>query len=99
MMWITNGTEDKMVRASEPIPENWRKGRINARIGFRKKESKAKGTIWITNGIDDLRVREVDDIPEGYILGRKKRGNVNGTNITAQQPTDGCIQQNSVSAG
>ena len=27
-IWITNGTENKKIKNSEDIPENWRRGRI-----------------------------------------------------------------------
>ena len=55
-IWINNGIENKFILDTEPIPENFKPGRLS--IGY-----------WIHNDVEERYTNE-DLIPDGYEIGR-----------------------------
>jgi len=76
-MWITNGTDSKIVKNTTPIPENWFLGRIGRKQSENSKAKISKSVKgkylnmkWITNGISNTRIHKTKEIPPGWYLGR-----------------------------
>jgi hypothetical protein len=58
-MWITNGTEQKLIHRSESIPGGWKKGRLPHTEETRQKISEAgKGRVFSEETILKLKARE-----------------------------------------
>ena len=70
---ITDGSIEKRILKTEPIPEGFHVGRLprdcGAKISAAKKgkPSKSKGKIWINNGVEQTMANEC---PEGWVEGR-----------------------------
>lgn len=63
-VWVTNGTDDKMVFPDD-IPAGYKRGRVTQN---KINPMNTKGMFWVTNGTESKLVREV---PEGFVKGRK----------------------------
>lgn len=71
LMWINNGTYEKMVQKDSAIEESWINGRLAFSEETKKNMNLAKGKIWISNGTDTAMIFATDEIPDGW---RKNRG-------------------------
>ena len=63
-IFITNGTQNKMISPGTDIPNGWKIGISD------NKNRHNKGKIWVTNGILEKMINKDADIPEGWVRGR-----------------------------
>lgn len=58
--WITNGSTNKRILLSDPLPEGWSDGRT-----FRD--------TWINDGKNNKRIYATDEVPDGWSYGRARK--------------------------
>jgi group I intron endonuclease len=68
---INNGTRNRLIEKSLPIPEGWVLGG-KPRI-VKKGYKISKKLIWITDGIRSSKIEEGTEIPQGWRRGMKKK--------------------------
>jgi hypothetical protein len=71
IIWITDGSQEKMVKSTDEMIDGWYVGRSTETM------QKISNLIWINNGIDQKRIREIDTIPDGWKMGNIKNQNGN----------------------
>ena len=64
--WVTDGSNNRQILASDPVPEGWHQGRS----GVKRAKGKGPKKMWVNDGRNTKMILCSEEMPQGWAAGR-----------------------------